>query len=275
MFASRNMIFAGQLDADVLAFKLATGATDLAAHSALTNYLKGESLYNDCRWASFKSAQANGSGSTVNCLGGWTANNFALVSSPPWGADSMAFTAAGDYAYIDLTGFQSLSAGMVMTRFKPANNSTIDGTAYNRWLFGDSAAGRYLALTSATGSLSGETLTTYQENNSNPAGDRSGSSTATWSAGDDFTEVAKFGTFGTNAGLWKDDTATTIDLTSGSQVFTPAATGYTVNDRVYLSATNSSGVTASQTGSWIVQFFCRADLTDTQREAIRGLIANF
>lgn len=275
MFAARNMTFAGQLDADVLAFKLATGATDLIAHAALTKYLKSESLYDDCRWASFKSAQANGSGSTVNCLGGWTANNFALVNSPPWAADYMAFTAAGDYAYIDLTGFQNLSMGMVMTRFKPAVASVADTNFDVRWWFGDNATSRFLALTTRTEVLSGETLTTYQENDSGSIDDRSGSSTATWTAGEDFTEVAKFGTFGSNAGLWKNDTAITIDLTNGSQVFTPAATGYTADDRIYLSVHNNSGVTVTQTGSWIVQFFCRANLTDTQREAIRGLIADF
>jgi len=268
------MTFAGQLDADVLAFKLATGATDLIAHAALTKYLKSESLYDDCRWASFKSAQANGSGSTVNCLGGWTANNFALVNSPPWGVDYMAFTAAGDYAYIDLTGFQNLSVGMVMTRFKPAVASVADTGGAARWIFGDTSTGRFLGVSGATGSLYGEKITTLQQNNSG-TNDRSGSSLVDWLAGEDFTEVAKFGTFGTNAGLWKNDKAITINLTNGSQIFTPATIGYTANDRVYLSADNNSGVTASQTGSWIVQFFCRADLTDTQRKAIRGLIADF
>jgi len=273
MFAARNIMFANALDADVQAFASASGATDLYAHNALTAYLKSQSLYQHSRWGSFKSAQANGSGSTVNCLGGWTTNNIILVGSPPWAAGDMNFNGAGRYAYIDLPGFQSLSDGFVMTRFKPKDASAPDGGAFARWWFGDISSNRFLASTTTTGSLSGETYATAQQDGG--GADRTGSSTFTWTANEDFTEVCKFGTFGSTAGIWKNDAAITMSLSSGSQVFTPAATGYATNDRLYISASFNTTPSVSLTGSWIVQFFCKVTLTTAQREAIRGLLAAF
>ena len=263
----------GGLDVDVAAFRNASGATDLKAHDALARYLKAESLYTHSRWGSFKSAQANGSGSTVNCLGGWGTSNITLVGSPPWAAGEMNFNGAGRYAYLDLTGFQSLSAGFIMTRFKPANVSVADGGFYNRWFFGDITGESNLGSSTSTGALSGETYTTFQDAGS--AGSRTGSTSFSWTANEDFTEVCKFGTFGSTAGIWKNDSSITMNLSAESQVFTPAATGYTANDRIYFSAGVTTTPSATLTGSWVVQFACKVDLTTAQREAIRALIAAF
>lgn len=272
VLSGRGILFSA-LDADVVTFASASGATDLAAHNALTLYLKSQSLYTHSRWGSFKSAQANGSGSTVNCLGGWTSNNIILVGSPPWASADMNFNGSGRYAYIDLPGFQSLSAGFIMTRFKPKDASTPDAGFFHRWWFGDNAVIRFLGSSTSTGAISLENYATFQEDGG--GGDRTGSNTFSWTANEDFTEVCKFGTFPTTAGIWKNDTPITMNLSSGSQVFTPAATGYTTNERVYISSSFSTTASASLAGSWIVQFLCKVTLTTEQREAIRGLLAAF
>jgi len=85
------------LDADVLAFAAASGATDLAALDALTRYVKAEELWDNFRAYPMKSTQNAGSGATVYGLGGLTANNMTLVNAPSWGAGGINFAGTTQY----------------------------------------------------------------------------------------------------------------------------------------------------------------------------------
>ena len=261
------------LDSDVLAFAAESGATDLTGLNNLIIYLKGEGLYSDFVIYPYKSAQNAGSGATVYGLGGWTTNDIATTNSPTWAATGMDFTVAGSYGVSSLTGFQSLSVGCVFTRMKPQAAATVDGTNYIRWWFGDAVGGvsRFLASASNTGSFAGEAYSTFQQVTSGNVG-RTGSSTASWSANEDFCEVCEFGTFGSGAAVYKNKTAFTMDITLASQVFTPSAIGYTANDNVYVSSSYNASPSAVLTGEYIASAFCKVSMTTLQRETITDYI---
>jgi len=262
---------ASSLDSDVLAFAAESGATDLTGLNNLIIYLKGEGLYNDFVIYPYKSAQNAGSGATVYGLGGWTTNDIATTNSPTWAATGMDFTVAGSYGVSDLTGFQSLSVGCAFTRMKPQAAATVDGTNYTRWWFGDVGANKFLGSASSTGSFPGETYSTFQTPSSGDQG-RAASSTASWSANEDFCEVCEFGTFGSGAAVYKNKTAFTMDITQSNQVFTPSAIGYVTNDDVYVSATFNTTAVAGLTGEYIASAFCKVSMTTLQRETITDYI---
>jgi hypothetical protein len=261
----------GGTDADVLAFAAESGATDLDGLNNLVVYLKGQGLYSDFVVYPYKSAQNAGSGSTVYGLGGWTTNDIATVSSPTWATTGMDFTVAGSSASVTLTGFQSLSVGCVFTRMAPQAAATADGTAYIRWWFGDVVVNKFLGSGASTGSVAGEAYTTFQTPSVGDQG-RTGSSTASWSAGEDFTEVCEFGAFGSGAAVYKNKAAFVMGLTIDNQVFTPAVTTYATDDVIYISGLNSGGVAAELVGEYIASAFCKVSLTLAQRESITDFI---
>jgi hypothetical protein len=191
-----------------------------------------------------------------------------LVNGPTWGA-GIDFTVATSYAKVTIPGFKSLTDGLVFTRFEPQAASSADGTTYNRWWFGDLVATRYLASSTSTASLSGEKYTSFQNNG---ATGRTGSSGASWTAGEDFTEVCEFGTFGSGAAVYKNKTAFAMNSSVGSQVFTPNATGYVADDEIVLSAIKNAGISANLTGVYKAYAVITGTVTDTQRETITDYI---
>lgn len=82
------------LDVATVAFRQASGATDVAAVDRLVKYLKLQSLWDYARFYPMKSVQNAGSGSTVYGLGGLTSNNMTLVNSATWGSDGVTFASA-------------------------------------------------------------------------------------------------------------------------------------------------------------------------------------
>jgi len=260
------------IDSDVQAFATESGATDLTGLNDLVVYLKGQGLYSDFVIYPMIAAQNAGSGSTVYGLGGWTTNDIATTNSPTWSAGGVDFEVAGSTGSVTLTGLQSLSAGLVFTRFKPRLASSIDAASSSyRWWFGSTAGTMYLSSAAATGSFTGETYVTLQEQAAG-GNDRTSSSSASWSAGEDFCEVCEFGTFGSGAAVYKDKTAFAMDHTAvGSQNFSPAGTGYTADDIMGISTIQSAG-TAELTGEYVASAFCKVALTTLQRETLTDYI---
>jgi hypothetical protein len=258
----------GSLDPLTVAYAAASGATDLAGIDKVIRYVRAESLLSNFVMYPMKSAQNAGTGSVCYGLGGLTSNEMTLVNGPTWGA-GIDFTVATSYAKVTIPGFKSLTDGLVFTRFEPQAASSADGTTYNRWWFGDLVATRYLASSTSTGALSGEKYTSFQNNG---ATGRTGSSGASWTAGEDFTEVCEFGTFGSGAAVYKNKTAFAMNYSVGSQVFTPNATGYVADDEIVLSAIKNAGISANLTGVYKAYAVITGTVTDTQRETITDLI---
>jgi len=98
------------VDADVAAFALASGATDLVAINNLVAYLKAQSLWASSRIYPLKADQNAGSGSTFYGLGGLTSNNGTLVSSPTWGPSGISFNGSSQFGRVsDFTSAASIT----------------------------------------------------------------------------------------------------------------------------------------------------------------------
>lgn len=269
-FALSSRLFgsgAAPVDPDLAAFITATGATNTESLSDLVTYLKAENLWTSSRIYPMRSDQNKGSGATVYGLGGLTSNNLSLVNSPTWGASDIDFTVANSYGVASIPAFNNLTQGLVITRFKLAQAATVDGDIKYRWYHGSGVDQRFIGSVSNTGLLTGETYSTLQTIPGSNG--RTGSSTASWAANEDFTEVCKFGTFPSSAAVYKNKTAFVMDRTASIQTFTPASIGYTANSNVYLSANNNS---PSQVGKYTAWGVIGAAVTDTQRETITDLI---
>lgn len=260
------MLMAGavpQLDPLVAAFAATTGATDLSGLDALIRYVRGEGLIANFRIFPFKAAQNAGSGATVYGIGGLTSNDVSLFSSPTWQSDGIDLDGVG-YGRVYLSGFRSWTEGHVWTRLKPSYASATDGGFYTRWWFGSSD--EYLASSTNTAYLSGERYCTYQR-----AG-RTGSSTASWSAGEDFCEVCRFGTFPSTASVKKNAVAFTMDKTIANQYFYPASISWTADDFIWFATTYLGSPSPQNLGVVSAYAFCDVGLTSTQEDAITDLI---
>lgn len=254
------------ITSDVAAHFEASGARDLGTLNKIGRYATWEDLLDNLVLYPMMPDTNAGTGSTVYGLFRLTGNDMTLVNGPTWQSDGIDLSIASAYAKVTIAGFESISDGCVFTRLAPDFASAPD-VFYLRWSFGDIGVGQYIGSTTGTGSISGETYTTL-----NNAG-RTGSTTASWSAGEDFTEVCEFGTFGSGANVYKNKTAFSMDLSTGSQVFTPSSTGWTGDDDVYLTAIQNGGVPgANQTGVYKAFGVCNTSLTTAQRETITDLI---
>ena len=262
------LAYAPTMDRAVQEYRFRSGAKNTYWLDQLVKYVKAQGLWDAFRIYPMQYRTNAQTGSVCYGLGGLTSNEMTLVNGPTWGA-GIDFTVATSYAKVTIPGFKSLTDGLVFTRFEPQAASSADGTTYNRWWFGDLVATRYLASSTSTGALSGEKYTSFQNNG---ATGRTGSSGASWTAGEDFTEVCEFGTFGSGAAVYKNKTAFAMNFSVGSQVFTPNATGYVADDEIVLSAIKNAGISANLTGVYKAYAVITGTVTDTQRETITDLI---
>jgi hypothetical protein len=262
------LAYAPTMDRAVQEFRFRSGAKNTYWIDQLVKYVKAQGLWDAFRIYPMQYRTNAQTGSVCYGLGGLTSNEMTLVNGPTWGA-GIDFTVATSYAKVTIPGFKSLTDGLVFTRFEPQAASSADGTTYNRWWFGDLVATRYLASSTSTASLSGEKYTSFQNNG---ATGRTGSSGASWTAGEDFTEVCEFGTFGSGAAVYKNKTAFAMNSSVGSQVFTPNATGYVADDEIVLSAIKNAGISANLTGVYKAYAVITGTVTDTQRETITDYI---
>lgn len=254
------------LDPDVDTFMSSSGASDVAVLNALSKYLKSQSLWEHFGIFPFASDQNFPGGTLLLGLGGITGLGLAtLVGAPPRSTYGIDLTSGG-FSVCSISGFENWTEGCIGMRFKPADAATANLHSKYRWWFGDAILNRYLATTSGTGSLSGETFAALQHDGATGA---SGSTTADWAIGEDMQEVTVFGVAPV---VYKNKTPYVFDLPSGKQ-FTPAAIGYSGSSNIYLSAQygNPSG-TAQNTGTFNCIWFCSTTLTDSQREVITDLI---
>lgn len=259
-----------RVDPAVSAFAAESGATDLTGLNNLVVYLKEQSKYNNFVIYPMKSAQNAGSGSTVYSLGGLTNNNIALVNSPSWGANDINFEGATTYATLDAPFFESIgNNGYLGLRFKPRVASAPNANDFDyHWSFGNVSDNSVMGTTDSTGVLNGETFTTV-----NPLSvGRTGSTTASWTAGEDIQEICQFGTFGSDAFVYKAKVAYTMNLSSNSQDFRPSSSSFTDDNLIIFSGRRNNSIGANETGKYTAAWICNASLTTLQRETITDLV---
>lgn len=252
------------LDADVAAFRAATGAKDVLAINRLAIYLKGQGLWDYARFYPMKSSQNAGSGSTAYGLGGLTTNNMTLVNSPTWGSDGVTFTAAssqyGNFGDIFNGGSATLFARIAFASASPtASNgvagvysSTTNERSFIMLRYGQFAGDPFGVVVSGNGINVDDLRTTGQQ--------------AT--AGDEcvvFTVAAS-----SDCKVFQNKTERTLTRAGGvAQLSTPFNTSLDV----YFAAWNNgtSAVEHSDLRA-ICPLFVMSTLTTTQRETITDLV---
>lgn len=257
------------VDTDLAAYIATTGATDTAGLANLVSYIKGQGLWSNIRFWTFKSAQNKGSGTNVYALGGWTTNVVALVGAPTWATNGMFFTGFVTRGYITLTNIQNLSVLWSIDRQIAYYASSPDNGSFGYSSIRNSVGNYILLNPTSTGFLSGETATLTWSNG--PDNRRAGTSGMTWSANEGFAVVNALKASG--FGIWKNKTAQTLSLTTGTQDFTPsaAAVGTDVLD-INASKFGPTDYDFSANTTRVVQLLCNTDLTSTQRDALTDLV---
>jgi len=133
-----GMVFSrgGGLDPDVIAFGVASGATDLNAINDLILYIKYEGLYSNFVIFPMKENQNAGTGSTVFSLGGLTSNNMTLFNSPVWGQSGLQFISnlshhgsvddfipGGDLTILHKTNYTSSNSALLLGQYETSTNN--------------------------------------------------------------------------------------------------------------------------------------------------------
>ena len=271
----RSFIF----DADVKTWAAAVGPyaispAQLGDIQTLVFYLRSQNLWSDSCLIPLMRGGYVASTGTTPVLGGWTSNSVVWSGTPTATSSGLATVATGSqYGTLDLTGLQSVTTLNVFERLKPTEASSADSaTARYRWGFGNTGTARVVNRGNATGSLSGETVVfTFKDNSIDG---RIGASTLSFTALEDYVDVAEVGASGTK--LWKNKTSIPLSLTSnmtGTTATGPAATGYTINDTFFIAATNNNGATSFAGGVHGLYLLIRKPISIVQRETLTDLIA--
>lgn len=164
------------------------------------------------------------------------------------GRPGLLFDGSNDFMTASIAGFQSLSNVTIIQVLKTSVAAVADTTSGLFWGFGNSgsASGSYplnrsLAGGSATGVLSGETITVLVDALSGAIG-RLGSSTYTRAANTAQFLAFSLGTTGTS--LVAGQSSVGIDLSLNATTSTasgPSATGYTIDNDLHICAIRNSG----------------------------------
>ena len=113
------------LDPDLAAFAAASGATDLDGISAIVEYVKAQSLWDNFRLYPAKSAQNAGSGTTLYGIGGLTANNGTLINGPTWAANGVTYQGSSSQ-YGSIPDFIDASTLTVLHRAAELSTASLD-----------------------------------------------------------------------------------------------------------------------------------------------------
>tara|TARA_R110000868_G_scaffold360679_1_gene622727 strand:+ start:925 stop:1764 length:840 start_codon:yes stop_codon:yes gene_type:complete len=276
MFAARNMIFAGvSLDPLTVAFKAASGATDVSGIDAIVRYVRAEGLISSFRLYPMKSAQNAGSGSTVHGIGSLTANNFTLVGSPTWGASGIAMNGSTQYA--TASDFLAATSRYYFARITPtsATLSALNGVVSH----GNLATGGTLSATlqmraTASGSLNANSYEAYRSSDgdtNNPTlSEIYGTATNSITAADQ-TLVGYSAGAASARSIWRNKTLLTTTLNYG----TPQSSIFNSAGAVAIGARLVSGTYGNflnGTATAVMFYENATDLTTTQRETITDLI---
>lgn len=105
-----SIITAETTDADVLAFALASGATDIEPLDAFVKETKNLGYWDDMVFWPMKSAQNAGTGTTLYSLGGLNTLNGTLVNGPTWDTEGILF-GANSGKRINLPASSDLATG--------------------------------------------------------------------------------------------------------------------------------------------------------------------
>jgi hypothetical protein len=105
-----SIITAETTDADVLAFALASGATDIEPLNTFVKETKDLGYWDDMVFWPMKSAQNAGTGTTLYSLGGLGTFNGTLVNGPTWDSEGILF-GEGSGKRIDLPASSDLATG--------------------------------------------------------------------------------------------------------------------------------------------------------------------
>jgi hypothetical protein len=259
MFGARNMMFTNG-DADIIAFRAASGATDTTVSAQLTAYLKAQNLWNNTRFYPLKSSQNAGSGSTAYGLGGLTGNNCTLVNSPTWDTSGIVMNATTQYGHI--SDFLDAETLTVFIRRSGGVGTSLVYFA-SQW---DFAAGE------RSWALCGTTLLRQHLLRLLRSADGGTTNTETYGtpevASTDGTYVAQW-TSGSGRAAWRDKTSLALTLIAG----TAQTARFNSADSILINAAGAvGGVAALAGGTYTAALFIRGSLTTPQREAITDLV---
>lgn len=250
------------VDTDLAAFVAASGATDITVLSALTSYLKAQSLWPHCRIFPFKSAQNKGSGTTIYGLGGWTSNHITTVGGPTWGSAGMVFDAVDDRGSATMTGIEALAELYTFDIQAPVNASIANNVRLGVLTLSQNNSTFWLGWQGASGAIEGETITLGLT--SATANSRKGAFQS-WTAGQKLSLVWRHAAAGQ---IWRSKTEVTPYITAGNQDFRPSASGVT-NSTLNVNADLFSGAPGSFAATTrVALLLCKTSLTTPQREAI-------
>ncbi len=254
------------MDADVLAFRTVSGATDVTIANQLAKYLKAQSLWPSCRFFPFKAAQNKGSGTTVYGLGGWTSNDVTLVNGPVWGANGVAFDAVDDRGTWDGTGIATLSELYSFDVQIPTGASLADTARYGVLSVGSNGANTIVYMNIVASAIYQETIAFGVTANADVR--RAGSSTPSWSAGDRTQIISRLAQ--TGSAMWKSKSAATLDKKSGTQDFRPSQSGWTSGSILNINCSDNGGGNYANfvATTRVALLFCKTSLTQSQRETI-------
>jgi hypothetical protein len=242
------------LDPDISAFVAATGATDIATLTALTAYLKAQSLWANCRFYPCKSTQNHPSGTVLKGLGGITSNDMTLYGSPTFGTGGMAMNATTQYGAV--ADFLDNSTHTVFVRRSGATGE-VNGYIVAQYDFAAGERSWALCTGSTTDMLMvrdslGTAIAVERYSN---AGSFSTS---------DYTWVAQWVAGGGRA-LWKNKTSLGLTLVAGSAQTTRLNSA----DPLMINCIGVPGaISRPSGGTYIAVLVVQGSLTTTQREAI-------
>ena len=262
------LAYAPTMDRATQEFRFRSGAKNTYWIDQLVKYVKAQGLWSAFRLYHMQNRTNAGTGSVCYGLGGLTSNEMQFINGVGWTENGATFeSASSQYGSIDFTGFGSITDLHIIFRSSPVNSSASDtGNAPNVF-YGLTGDGVFTG--GSTGATSGETLSSGL---TGPATRRYGSSSFTWSAGEDVAFVSILTTSGGQ--MWKNKTSVTLDKTSNAGDVSPSASTWATDDIVTINAgrnTLSSTVTHTNQTAHALAFLTGA-VTTTQRETITDLI---
>jgi hypothetical protein len=263
------VVVAVETDSDVAAYGATHSAGDLDGLSAFANYLKAESLWSRTGIYALKEDQNADAGLTAFDLGGLGWGDLTLVNGPTRGTHGIALNPGTlQHLSLQLTGSTALRVSDGLTGFYRIRKTTAltnDIHQYLSYLDGEGAnAGDFAKAAWHHRILGGRPEISYR-NDSNTAyiGTRADDHVVGTA---DQTIVCATNSSGQSS-LYQDDTA----LTATGAIPSP---GRMVTDgKLYIGALNSGMIERTFDGTISAVVFVTGDVTATQRQAIRGLIA--
>lgn len=248
---------------------------------ALCNRLQSSGSSITDRLLSYLQKEGLGNNSVV-----WDIRNAASGSLPGRGGIASSMVFGGGFQkkiggvlvdstaeiYADIPGLNAASALTVITASSRSHEAEADsGVNDLRLSFGSPSTTNRLSVFNSTGSFANEKVAIGHESGATVG--RLGSSGATWMQGANTIEASQFSSAGTK--MWIDGSPITLDQASAittSSDTSPAATGYTDDNRLWLA--NRYGTTSTNGMHGLIRqvVVILGNITDSQHAAISAIL---